>query len=104
MLYSLEQGETAEFLTKMAIRLGQPIPDRIANAPALLHGLDVYLNAFHELDSERMNTGMSIGRIPWSKCILYADINDFDERQTRALVAHVRRLDTIYIQHFMKKD
>lgn len=102
MLYSLEQGDTAEFLTKMAIRMGQPIPDRIANAPELLHGLSLYMNAFHDLDTERSNNGFSIGRIPWSKCILYADVNGFDKRQQQFLVYFVKLLDSVYIKHFSK--
>lgn len=103
MLFSLEHGETADFITSMARRLGQPIPDHLANAPQLEFGLYVYLSAFYELDSERKNSQGIIGRIPWSVIMDYAAVYNFDERQRNELLMFVKRLDAAYIKHFNEK-
>jgi hypothetical protein len=87
----------------MAKRLGDVLPDDFANAPAVAVGCDIYYQAFWDLDSERQVTGMSIGRIPWSKVILYAEVYGFDKRQTKLLVRVIKALDVTYIGHFSKK-
>jgi hypothetical protein len=45
--------------------MGLPLPGKIANAPDLEFGLEIFLAAFHDLESERV-VGMDIGPIPRS--------------------------------------
>ena len=49
----LEQGPHEVMIAQQSVRMGQPLPARIANAPELMLGLQVYLQAFFDLDSER---------------------------------------------------
>lgn len=85
--------------------IGQPLPDRIANAPELITGLELYLQAFFDLDCERSH-GMGLTRIPWSSIKDYAIAFDFDSRQTEDLFYYIRALDfanLIYLEERMPK-
>lgn len=90
-------GEHEQSLAKQAIRAGQPIPDRIANAPELILGLDLFINAFLDLDSER-NSGFALGPIPWTKIKEYAQTYDFDLELTEDLIYYVKALDNDYLK------
>lgn len=79
-------------LAKQSVRHGQPLPDRIANAPKLRLGLNLYLMAFFELDSERSHS-FGYSRIPWSSVRQYAMMHEFDEDQTEALHFYTRQMD-----------
>ena len=96
----LELGQHEQSIAKQAIRSGQAIPDRIANAPELEMGLQLYLQAFFDLDSERTH-GMSLSPIPWTSIAAYARAFEFDEEQTEDLFYFVRKLDS---EHLKKLD
>lgn len=85
-------GEHEQTIAKQAIRAGQPIPTRIANAPELHIGLELFINAFFDLDTERQ-AGLSIGPIPWSKIREYATAFEFDQELTDDLFYFVKQLD-----------
>lgn len=91
-MYLLEMGPHEQTIAKQAIRAGQPIPARIANAPELHVGLELFLNAFFDLDTERQ-AGFSIGPIPWSKIREYAAAYRFDEDLTEDLFYFIKQLD-----------
>lgn len=76
---------------------GEPIPDRIANAPELTLGLMLYMQAFFDLDSERQ-VGFSVGRIKWSAIRDYADAFEFDAIQTEDLFYFIKELDKVYLE------
>lgn len=88
----LEMGEHEKTLAMRAAQMGQPMPERIANAPELKLGLQLYLQAFLDLDSERGD-----GAIPWSSIANYAKTFDFDEEQTTDLFYFTRKLDTLIL-------
>lgn len=90
-------------LVEQALRSGEPIPDRIANAPELQIGLSLYLNAFFDLDSER-NSGMSLAPIPWSRIKDYAKAYDFDDEQTEDLLFFVKKMDRAHLERLESKN
>ena len=82
------------------MRSGQPLPERIANAPELQTGLELYLQAFFELDSERSD----LARIPWSSIADYAIAYDFDEDQAADLIDIIRKVDSAHIKKLADKQ
>lgn len=81
----------------------KPIPDCVLNKPKLHIGLSIYLDAFFDLDSER-SIGMVQGRIPWSKIVMYAQYNSFDEEQSDNLIYFIKKMDTAYLKRSEKKN
>lgn len=92
----IEQG-----IVKQAIKTGQPIPDRIQNAPVLATGLLFYIQAFFDLDSAR-EQGWSLGRIPWMAVQQYAVFYDLDHDQNETLHYLIREMDIEYLKY--RKD
>lgn len=103
MLYTLDVGAFEQTLIQQANAAGQPIPERIANAPRLMPGLDLYLNAFFDLDSERTH-GFSLSPIPWQSIYNYAKAWEFDKEQLEDLVYFVRKLDLAHLNRLRKKQ
>ena len=66
-----------------------PIPEKIANAPQIKQGLELYLFAYFDLSSERTMDG----QIPWSRIELYCEKNGFDEDQSENTHYFVSRMD-----------
>lgn len=90
-------GQHEQTIAKQAIRAGQPIPERIANAPELQPGLQLYLMAFYDLDTERSHAnGLTL--IPWSSIAGYAQAFDFDEEQTDDLFYFIKAMDSAHIE------
>lgn len=86
-------------LIDMAIKRRQPLPNKIANAPALLDGLGLYYDAFLELSTDRA-VGMGIGPIPWSSINRYAEchglVGDDDYGDLRDMV---RAMDGAFLKY-----
>jgi len=97
LLYINELGEKEKDIAKQAVRTGQPIPDRILNAPSLWIGSELYLTAFLELDSERSH-GMGLTRIPWTSIKEYALAFEFDEEQIESLLYIIPKLDSAHLK------
>lgn len=89
-------------IAKQAIRSGQPLPERIANAPSLRFGLNFYLQAFFDLDSER-SQGLGLGRIPWLAIQEYARFYECDEEQTDCLIYFIRAMDSAHLKNVEAK-
>ena len=98
----LELGSTEQSIAKQAVRMGQPIPDRIANAPNLKEGLSFYLQAFFDLDSER-SQGFNVGRIPWTAIVTYGRYHGLYRDEIDILVEHIRALDTANLNWIAEK-
>lgn len=94
----LELGSSEQNIIKQAVRSGQPIPDRIANAPEVSLGLLFYLQAFFDLDAER-SQGFGFGRIPWSATLQYASYYELDDETTDNLFRYIRLMDTAYLNY-----
>lgn len=95
-------GPIEQNIIKQAMRFGQPIPDRILNAPELQNGLYLYLQAFFELDSERSHA-FGARPIPWSSIKDYAAAFNFDECQTDDLFYFIRQMDNEHLKKLQKK-
>ncbi len=90
-------------IIKQSMRGGMPLPDRIANAPQLWFGLELYYEAFWELSTCR-TSGWSVGPIPWLAISEYARVFQFSDRQSDNLFKYVRELDQAYLNfHSPKK-
>ena len=90
-------GEIEQSIIRQCIISRRPFPDRIANKPILKKGLDLYMQAFFDLDSERQ-VSMSISPIPWSSVANYSKFYKFDEYQTIALFYYIREMDNQHIK------
>lgn len=74
-----------------------PLPERIANAPELQVGLDLFYVAFLELGTCR-SIGMAEGPIPWDAIQTYCGAYDIVGEQREDLFYHVRELDHVYME------
>lgn len=88
-------------LIEQMVRDGQPLPDKIANAPRLGRGLDLYYIAFQDLSSCR-NVGMAVGPIPWTAIKLYCDEHKIKGEQRDDVFFLVAALDEAYREHVQK--
>lgn len=100
MAYLLEHAPHEKAIATQAMRFGHPIPERIANAPELPAGLQLYLQAFFELDSERSE----LAPIPWSSIVQYAKAYELDEEQTQDLIDIIRKVDSAHIKRCIEKQ
>lgn len=94
MAYLSEMGPIEQNIAKQSMQSGQPLPDRIANAPELYQGLYLFLQAFFDLDSEREPPKP----IPWTSVLTYAVFNKFDEEQTEDLIYFIRKIDAEHLK------
>lgn len=95
-------GAIERNIARQAIRAGEPIPERIQNAPVLTEGLQLYLDAFFDLDSERSHA-VGITPIPWTSIRSYAEAYDFDEDQTEDCFFFVKRMDAENMKRLERK-
>ena len=87
----------------MAVQRGDPLPEKLANAPSILPGLEIYYQAFWDLSTTRQH-GMGLGPIPWDKVEEYADRGLYNEEQRSALHFYIQRMDTLYLNKMNKKS
>ena len=78
------------------------LPERIANAPDLHLGMDLYFTAFIELSSCRP-VGMGMGSIPWTSIADYGEAYGFDGEQRDDLFFFVRALDKAFLDYYKEK-
>ena len=90
-------GDIEQSIAKQAVMAGNKIPEKILNAPQVNTGLELYFNAFFELESERQ-IGMSIGPIPWSSINEYSKVYNLSTEQKECLFYFVRKLDRVYLR------
>lgn len=84
------------------MRENLPLPARIQNAPELDDGLEFYLGAFFDLNSER-SVGMDLGPIPWRAVHEYGQWLRLTDEELEDLHYHVKALDEAYIEHQREK-
>lgn len=75
----------------------KPVPEKIANAPQLLPGLGLYLQAFLALSSCRP-LGMAEGRIPWTAAFQFAQNMEMDPEEFEDLWILVSYMDAAYLK------
>jgi hypothetical protein len=89
-------------VVRQAIRFNEPLPDRIANRPELMFGLELFYVAWFDLDSER-EVGFGLGPIKRSAIVAYAEEYGFSEEQKEDLLYLVREMDNDYLARQAKK-
>jgi hypothetical protein len=95
-------GQDDQWIIAQCLQDGIPIPDRIKNQPELLPGLELYLNAFHDLSSCRQ-VGMGVGFIPFTAVLEYARWHGFDKAHSEDLHYHISCLDSAYVSWANKR-
>lgn len=101
-MYLLDMAPIEQNIAKQAMRAGQPLPVRIANAPELLDGLQLYIQAFFDLDCERSHAWAPTA-IPWRSMAEYAKAFELDEEQTEDLFYFVKRMDSEHLKRLQAK-
>lgn len=76
--------------------------DQKQQEPVLNYGLEFYLDAFMDLDSERSH-GMGWMRIPWHCTWQYGLAYDLDTEQMDDLVYFISRMDAAHITRLEEK-
>lgn len=102
-MYSLKSSGSEAAIIKQALQAGEEIPENILNAPELFLGLQLYYEAFFDLNSERSH-GMGLTAIPWSRIKDYAVAYEFDEDQTENLFIYIRAMDNANITYLESKQ
>lgn len=93
------------FSVDAAIEKGRKLPDWYEDEPALYEPEFFYLQAFNELNTERLNTGFGIGEIPNSKIKEYGRDEGLSEEMCKTLVIIIRIMDQAFRKwHEPKKD
>jgi hypothetical protein len=103
LLYQLEQGPTEVTIIKAAQHGGFPLPNKIANAPQLTLGLDLYMQAFTDLTSCRAGTYNSEGPIPWNAIYHWACVRDLTEEQFSDTCFMIGEMDEVYLAFKARK-
>ena len=85
-------GPIEQTLARQSYQMRLPLPDKIANAPELFNGLEIYLQAFFDLDTERSHS-MGVTMIPWNAIKSYAVAYEFSSDQTDDLIHFIRKMD-----------
>ena len=81
-----------------------PLPDWYTEgAPRLNLGTQLYIDAFWELSTER-DFGYSLGPIPWSKIMLYADRIGLNPTMCDVFLLVMRELESHYNEYTKNKQ
>jgi len=83
---------------KQIARFGGALPDRVTDKPKPGVGLDFYLIAFFDLDTERDLTNLQ--PIPWSAIVAYANLY---EANVDDLTYFIRKMDNAYLNKLAAK-
>ena len=99
----MEQAPVEQRIIKQCLRERLPLPKRIANAPELWLGLELFYDAFWDLNSCR-DAGWSLGPVPWTVIHDFATAFQLDDEQFDDLYYYIRRMDDAYLKFFAPKE
>lgn len=99
----MEQGPGEKKIIEQCDRNGWPLPKRIQEAPDLILGLELYYQAFMDLNTCR-SIGFSAGPIPWTAVADYAAAHEFDSEQTEDLFFFTHVMDAAFLEYNNKKS
>jgi len=80
-----------------------PLPEKIANAPELKLGLEIFYVAFMELTTCRAFGGMGEGPISWLTIHQYCTINKIKGEQREDMMYFISNLDAKYLEYKAEK-
>lgn len=89
-------GQDDQWIIQQCIQDGLPLPEKIANAPELLPGLEPYFEAFSRLSTCRQ-IGMGVGPIPWTAIVQYAALQELDQWHADMLIWCIEAMDAAYL-------
>ena len=99
-------GPIEKNIVSQAKRFKEPIPERIKNKPRLGIGLEIFLDAFYDLEHDRNwiagNTAQPLP-IAWSSLIKYAEVYELPSTLREELLYFVRELDSTYMRYLNKR-
>lgn len=95
------QGPTEALILKQVFGSKAPIPKKIAEAPSLEMGLELYYAAFFDLIGCR--SGMGDGPISWEAMAEYAKVYGFSDEQREDLFTYIGVMDAAYLKHARTK-
>ena len=90
-------------IVKQSMNDNKPLPEHILKKPQLFPGLDLFLDAFYDLNADRQ-MGMSVGKIPFTAIRAYADEYQFEGLQREDLFYFVKAIDDAVVKSISKKD
>lgn len=90
-------------IARQAVQARKPLPDNIQNAPELQVGLQLYLQAFFDLDAERSHA-FQLVRIPGSAVRSYAREFNFDDEQFELLEYYISEMDAAHLKRLQAKQ
>lgn len=85
------------------VRRRIPLPDKIADAPRILTGLEPYYIAFWELSTDRPS-GFGAGQIPWSSIDRYAAREGMGHDEYLDLIDMIRAMDRAFLAYSKEKQ
>lgn len=85
------------------MRFGQPIPERIQNAPELWLGNLLYYQGFLDLTSSRQ-VGLALGPISLMNAMEYCLLMGIEGEQAEDFLWIIQRLDQKYLEWGNKKN
>lgn len=99
----MEQGLTEKKIIEQCVMHKMPLPDKIANAPELYFGLELYYKAFLDLTTCRGQGYGTEGPIGWLAIREYADAYDLSGEQREDLFYHIQHMDSAYLDFKAKR-
>lgn len=97
------EGPAEERIIRQCLRQNKPLPEKVANAPALMLGMELYYDAFWDLTTCRQ-VGFGAGAIPWASVRDYGLTFEFDEEQMEDLFYFIRVMDNAYLEFYKPKE
>jgi hypothetical protein len=92
-------GKDEEFLMQQARRAGmRNLPDRLANAPEVRDGLQLFYLAFLELTTCRGLGYASAGPVPWMAVDRYCERHEITGEQCEDMHYFVAKMDEAYLK------
>lgn len=108
LAYWLDHGKTEKKVAEQVRRGSLPrLPDRVANAPHLDPGQELYWFAYADLSTCRPSPGGMGGDIlpiPWTAIAHYATVWGFSSEQLADLVSICRKMDEALAAWHRSKD
>ena len=87
---------------EQCLRENIPFPDKIANAPSLLAGLELYYLGFMALSDSRQ-MGMGVGSISRKTIHDYCEAYEIVGDQKEEMHHHIKEMDSAYLEFQNKK-
>lgn len=99
----LDFAHIEQTIVRQAVQARKSVPTNILEAPELEEGLQLYLQAFFDLDSERSHS-FSLVRIPNSAIRNYALDMNLDADQTDELKYFIAEMDGAHLKRLKAKQ